>query len=159
MKTVIIIRGPLGIGKTTISKQIAKELNADYISVDKVIEDNGLDKKDSNFTPEDFLKANQIILEYIKNKDNFSYFIIDGCFYFIEQIENLKKSLDNLFVFNLKATLNECIKRDSQRKKSYGEKSTQEVFNLVSKFDYGVNIDANNKTESQVVKKILSFIN
>jgi shikimate kinase len=34
MEYFVIIRGPLGVGKTTIAKRLAKQLNAKYISID-----------------------------------------------------------------------------------------------------------------------------
>ena len=43
MKKVIIIRGPLGSGKTTISKLIADKINANYYSIDNVLERYNLD--------------------------------------------------------------------------------------------------------------------
>jgi len=66
MSYFVIIRGPLGIGKSTIARKLSKILNAEYISIDKVLEENNLDKADNNFTPEDFIKANEIILPKIK---------------------------------------------------------------------------------------------
>ena len=46
MSYFIIIRGPLGIGKSTIAKALAEILKAEYIAIDKVLEENGLDRKD-----------------------------------------------------------------------------------------------------------------
>ena len=58
MKKVIIIRGSLGVGKTTISKLLAKELHAEYLSLDKILKDNNLEG--TNGIPlENFLKANR----------------------------------------------------------------------------------------------------
>ena len=37
MNKVIIIRGPLGSGKTTIAKEVARKLNAEYISIDSIV--------------------------------------------------------------------------------------------------------------------------
>lgn len=64
----IIIRGPLGIGKSTIAQKLAKPLDAQYISVDKVLEEHNLDKvKDEKWIPaENFIKAQEIILPKVK---------------------------------------------------------------------------------------------
>jgi adenylate kinase family enzyme len=154
----IIIRGPLGIGKSTIAKKLAKNLNAKYISFDKVLAENGLDKIDNDFTPEDFIKANEIVIKNIKKDLKKEKIVIfDGCFYFKEQIKHLEKNLPKGYVFNLKAPLATCIKRDSMRKIVYGEKAAREVYELVSNFDYGINIDTNKKTEEEVLNKILSY--
>jgi shikimate kinase len=153
MERFIIIRGPLGIGKTTIAKEIAKKLNAKYVSIDKILENNGLDRKDNHFIPKDFIKANEIALKNTNKKR----IIFDGCFYFKEQIKHLKK-IDKTVVFNLKAPLSTCIKRDKGRKKVYGKQAAKEVYELVSKFDYGININTNNKTPEQVIKLIIEVL-
>ena len=40
MSYYIIIRGPLGCGKSTIAKKISKILNAKYISMDEIVDNN-----------------------------------------------------------------------------------------------------------------------
>ncbi len=36
MNKIIIIRGPLGVGKTTIAKLLADKIGAQYLSLDKI---------------------------------------------------------------------------------------------------------------------------
>jgi shikimate kinase len=160
MTFYVIIRGPLGIGKSTISLALAKKLNATYISFDKVLEENGLDKIDDDFTPEDFIKANEIVLPKIK-KDlaRGKVVILDGCFYFKEQINHLEENLPGKFyAFDLKASLDSCIKRDSKRKRVYGEEAARAVYNLVAKFDCGFPINTEGKTAEETIKEILEKI-
>ena len=45
MNYFIIIRGPLGIGKTTIAKKLKKILKAEYISMDEIVDNNMIIKK------------------------------------------------------------------------------------------------------------------
>jgi shikimate kinase len=160
MSYFVIIRGPLGIGKTTIAKILSRKLNAEYISIDKVLEENGLDKEDNNFFPEDFVKTNEIVLSKVKKDLSRGKIVVfDGCFYFKEQIEHLLKNLKfKHYIFTLKASLDECIKRDKLRKGSLGEKAAKDVFKLVSRFDYGTIINTNNKTPEEVVSEILSLL-
>jgi adenylate kinase family enzyme len=158
MSFFIILRGPLGIGKTTIAEKLSKKLKAKHISIDKILEENNLDREDNNFIPEDFIKADNIILADVKKDlSNGKIVIFDGCFYFKEQIEHLEKSLKPFkgFIFNLKSPLETCIIRDSKRKRVYGEQAAREVYELVSKFDYGIKIDTEGKTANSVVKEIL----
>lgn len=158
MSYFIIIRGPLGIGKSTMAKALARILKAEYISFDKILEENGLDREDDNFVPEDFIKANEIVLPKVKeNLKKGKIVILDGNFYFKEQIEHLKKNLlYKCYIFDLKASVETCIERDSKRERVYGEKAVKEVHELVSEFDYGTKINTDKKTEEEVVKEILS---
>jgi broad-specificity NMP kinase len=38
----IIIRGPLGVGKSTVAEKLAKEIGAELISIDRILDDYGL---------------------------------------------------------------------------------------------------------------------
>ncbi len=79
MEYCIIIRGPAGVGKTTIAKELARDLNAHYISFDETMEINKLDTIVGDGIPsKNFIKANEIILDLIKNKKGV---VLDGCFY------------------------------------------------------------------------------
>ena len=160
MSFYVIIRGPLGCGKSTVSKLLSKILNAEYIPFDKVLEDNNLDRTDDAFTPEDFIKANNIVLSNAKKYlSNNKIVIFDGCFYFIEQIKHLEENISEKgYIFTLRTSLETCIERDRNRKRVYGEQAAKEVHALVSKFDYGTNINTDNKTEKDVVDEILSYL-
>jgi len=163
MSYYILIRGPLGIGKSTISQELAKRLNAEYIPVDIVLEKYGLDKvdKDAECIPaQNFNKAIEKILPAIKEKlANGQIAIFDACFYHKETIEYIIKNLAYPhYVFTLKAPLDVCIERDSKRKKSHGKDAAGAVHYLVSKFDYGTIIDISKKNIEQTIQEILSYL-
>ncbi|MFT4326284.1 MAG: AAA family ATPase [Candidatus Woesearchaeota archaeon] len=155
----IIIRGPLGVGKTTIAKEISVRCNAHYISFDEVLVEYNLDKEDDVFTALDFIKANTCILDDCqKVLQEGQSIVFDGCFYFLEQINHLQEHLNASFIiFDLKASLETCIKRDANREKSYGEKAAQEVFVLVSKHDVGIAINVE-KPFNVVIEEIVSLL-
>jgi predicted kinase len=156
----VVIRGPLGIGKSTIAKQLAELLNGDYISIDAVLEENGLDKVDEKegcIPVKNFIRANEIAIPKVRASLNKGKVVVfDGNFYHREQLDNLIKGLKDYknFVFTLKAPLEICIERDSKRKRAYGKDAAAAVHCLVSKFDYGLIIDSCNKTPEQTVKEI-----
>ena len=159
----IIMRGPLGIGKSTIAQRLAEILHAEYVPIDLVLEKYSLDKvdKDAECIPaENFINADQIILPKIKEKMKEGKIVIfDACFYHKEHIEHI---IENLpfphYVFTLKAPLEVCVKRDNERKKTHGKDAAAAVHHLVSKFDYGIVIDISEKNISQAVKEILSHL-
>jgi len=128
----VIIRGPLGCGKSTIAEKLAKILKAKYISIDKVLEKHKLDKvgPDEECIPAaNFIKANGFVLPVIKKFLQQSKIVIfDACFYHKEPIDHLIQSLPyDHFVFTLKAPVEVCIERDRKRGKSHGEDAARAV--------------------------------
>jgi tRNA uridine 5-carbamoylmethylation protein Kti12 len=163
MNYFIIIRGPLGCGKSTIAQKLAEILHAEYISIDKVLKKHCLDKVSPRaecIPVKNFIKANELVLSEVKEKLSKGKIVIfDACFYHKEQIEHLIQNLSTPhYVFTLKTPLEVCIERDSKRKKTYGEDAARAVYKMVSKFDCGILIDANKKTIDQTVKEILSYL-
>jgi len=159
MNKLIIIRGPLGIGKTTIAKRVAEKVKGEYFSIDNVLAELNLDHIDQNegcISQRNFIEANKAIIPRIKQLiNNQTPVIIDGNFYHKSQIENLIKDFPkNSLVFSLIAPLETCIKRDSDRATSYGKEATKAVYNLVSKFNYGQTIDTSNLSIDQIVRLI-----
>ena len=73
-------------------------------------------------------------------------------------MEDLEKSLPfEHYIFDLKATVEECIVRDKTRK-SIGEDAIRAVHSIVSEFDYGIAINTGGKTVEGVVGEIMKLI-
>ena len=162
MAYFVIIRGPLGVGKSTVSKKLADLLHGVYISIDSILEKHGLDKveNEESIPIKNFLAGNDIIIHQIKqNIVKNTPVIIDGNFYHREQIEHLIDQLPfEHFVFTLKASLETCIERDQNRDKPYGKDAATAVHSMVSRFDYGHTIDTQNLEEKGVIDEMLSFL-
>ena len=163
MSKVFIIRGPLGIGKTTISKHVAERINGVYISVDDVLDEHGLSKVDKELgciSLASFLQVNEMVLpgirEFLAEGQDV---VLDGNFYHQEQIEDIVQGVSNfpITVVTLTAPLSVCIERDAQRLHSYGEDAATAVFNLVDQVKYGEEVDTVGKSISQVVTRILEI--
>ena len=160
MSYYIIIRGPLGSGKSTLSEKLAHKLDAKHVHMDEVLEQHGLDKMppDAPCIPaENFIKANEIVLPEVKVfLDGGKIVIFDACFYHKEVIEHLVQNLPyEHYIFTLKAPLELCVQRDNDRHKTHGEGAAAAVHSLVSRFDYGTNIDVTGDLED-TLQKILS---
>lgn len=165
MSYYIIIRGPLGCGKTTIAKRLAKKLGAEYVGIDEVLDQSGLGDvpPDAPCIPvENFIKTNEIIIPRAKRKlSNGQVVIFDGCFYHKEAIKHLIYNLEFLhYIFTLKVPLETCIERDRGRTRAYGEDAARAVYNLVSQFDYGININVSQRLDKsdKVINEILSYL-
>ena len=159
----IIIRGPLGIGKTTIATRLAKVLKAEYYPFDLFLEKYKLDKVPPNapcIPAKNFIKVNNIILPKMKKLLKKKIVIFDGCFYHKKHLLHLIKSLKYPhYVFTLKAPVGVCIQRDRKRKKTLGKDSAKAVHWLCSKFDYGIVIKTGRKTINGTVKEIINYLN
>ncbi len=161
MNYYLIIRGPLGCGKTTISKELAKKLNAKHISIDSLLDKHGLtnDKEEGYISQKSFIKANEIAIReakrYLtKNKP----VIFDGNFYWKSQIDHLINNLKfQSYVFTLHAPLKVCIERDSKRISPHGEGAAMVVYNKVNSFNYGNVIDVS-KPINKTIQEIISYL-
>ena len=159
MSYYILIRGPAGVGKSTVSRLLSKQIKAEVIHFGEIMKSLGLDyiPGDKWIPLHKFVKAHEIKIPELKDKlASGNNLVIDHNFYHKEQIEDLLKNLQfEHFIFTLKADLNECIRRDKTRPGELGEQATKDVYELVSAFDYGISIDTNGKTPTQVVDEIL----
>lgn len=157
----IIIRGPLGCGKSTIAHKISKIIGAEYIPIDRILDEHNLTKdyEQGYISQKSFLKANTIIMLTAKKKLRQGIPVVfDGNFYWKSQIEDLIRRLDfPHHIFTLKAPLKVCIERDSKRKKSHGKDAAQAVYKKAVEFDYGIVID-NSGSAKKTVAQIISQI-
>jgi len=162
MPYFIIIRGPLGIGKTTIAKRLAKILKAEYVPFDLFLEKYKLDQVPQNepcIPAGNFIKVDNIILPKLKKILKKKIVIFDGCFYHKKHLLHLIKNLKfPHYVFTLKAPVSVCVARDLQRKKTLGKDSAKAVHWLCSKFDYGTVIKTSRKTVSESIREIIDFL-
>jgi predicted kinase len=156
MSYFVLVRGPLGVGKSTVSKGLAKEIDAAYISVDRI-----LDEQDLWYSGRlsEFLRVNKFAAERAGHwLRKGTPVVLDGNFYWKSQIRDLVDRLDHPhFIFTLKAPLSVCIKRDAGREKTHGSQAAGEVYAKSTRFDYGTAVDAVKPIE-RVVSEIVSHI-
>ena len=161
MSFYVIIRGPLGCGKSTISERLSKILNAKYFAVDRVLEEHDLenDWEAGYISQKSFKRANEIIAPQAqKILDSGKPVVFDGNFYWKSQVEDLISRLDfPHYVFTLKAPLEVCIDRDSKRNKTHGEMAAKVVHKKSTEFDYGTLIDVT-KPLQNCINEIISYL-
>jgi len=152
----VVIRGPLGVGKTTIAERLAKEVWGELISIDRILEEHDL--WESGRLSE-FLRANAFAVERARRSlEKGTPVVFDGNFYWKTQIGDLLDRLDYVhFVFTLQAPLRVCTERDRARDKPYGRLAAREVFAKSTRFEYGIGVDATRPIDS-VLRAIRSHL-
>lgn len=161
MSYYIIIRGPLGFGKTIVSNKLAEILSARYISIDDILDEHKLteDKEDGYISQKSFSKANEIAAQRaVLFLESSMPVIFDGNFYWKSQIEELIQRLQfPHYIFTLKASLEICIERDSKRDVPHGKDAAIAIYEKTNEFDYGTVIDAMQSIE-QIVSEICKIV-
>ncbi|MCF7846643.1 MAG: ATP-binding protein [Candidatus Gracilibacteria bacterium] len=159
MSCFIIVRGPLGCGKSTIAVALAHKIHGHVFSIDDILEKHGLvhEKEAGYISQQSFFRANEIAARTAeKTLKNRTPIIFDGNFYWRSQIENLEQQLPfPLFIFTLNAPLKTCIERDKNRKKTHGEMATKVVYQKSTEFDAGILIDATQPVEKCIEEMLL----
>ena len=159
MSFYIILRGPAGSGKTTLAQRLTEIYDAHYIPIDKV--KNARQLKHSE--PEK-LEANKVVLQDAKiHLSQGQVVIIDEVLYYQSQLSQL---IDDLpfphYVFSLKAPLEVCLARNLERQNNGSRKMSnndvKEVYGLVSKLNYGIEIDTHNRPIEDSLADILSHL-
>ncbi len=136
----LVLRGPLGAGKTTIADAVARSIGGEVVSIDPILErwewDGGSEAL--------FLRANEVAATIARGRLEAGVPVVfDGNFYWRSAIDDLLERLPFPHaVFSLKAPIEVCIERDGRRPHSYGEAETRAVFAKVVSFEYGIPIDA-----------------
>ncbi len=161
MSCYIIIRGPSGVGKTTVAKRFAKKLSAYIVSLDEIMAKHKLDTiVGGGISTENFIKGNELMLDEVEGiLEKGGIVIMDACFYRKGHLDHLIRNLPyRHFIFTLKASVEECMRRNERRGKSLSERDIAEVHRLVSGYEIGIPIDAENKTAAEIVEEMLVYM-
>ncbi|MGA7860989.1 MAG: ATP-binding protein [Thermoplasmata archaeon] len=156
MSYYVLIRGPLGSGKSTVSERLAKILRAEYVSIDRILDESNLEEWEGGYISErSFLRANELASRTAKDfLTRGTPVIFDGNFYWKPQIADL---IDRLnfphHIFTLKAPLEVCVERDGHRHPPHGRTATERVYAKSTEFEAGLGIDA-----AQSVDRVVSAI-
>jgi predicted kinase len=148
-----IVRGPLGIGKTTVAKALAAKWEARYISVDAILEDFDLEIWEEGYISEAaFLRSNvHVAVQAARWLGNGRAVVVDGNFYWKSQVEDLLRRVPvRSAVFTLQAPIEVCLERDAHRGRPLGTPSVRDVYAKVVSFDCGIPVDATRPVETIV---------
>lgn len=160
----VIVRGPLGVGKTTVARRLAEAVGAEYVSIDEILDQNEVLEWDGQrITERCFIRVNEVAapraLMVLRKGGSV---VFDGNFYYQSQLHDLLLRLPYLYaIFTLSAPLEVCKLRDQDRPRSYGSDATEAVFRLNQAFVCGTVVDATGSAEevvAQVLPQLMSLV-
>jgi predicted kinase len=156
MSYYVVIRGPLGVGKSTVSAKLAKVMKGELVSIDRLLDEHGLWESGR---ASEFLQTNKFAAEVAEvHLAEGRPVVFDGNFYWKSAIDDLERRLHYPhFVFTLEAPLALCVERDRLREKPYGAEAARQVFVKSTRFDRGVKLDATVSPETLVRKFCLQI--
>jgi adenylate kinase family enzyme len=171
MSYYVVIRGPLGVGKSTVSERLAEEIGAEHILIDRILEEHGLEEWDEDrISLKSFLRANALAIERARRLlEKGTPVVFDGNFYWRPALDDLLQKLNyRHYVLTLEAPLSVCVQRDRLRPMtregaepragdSLGEEATAQVYRMVNQVSYGIAIDATGSVDATVAA-VLSHI-
>jgi predicted kinase len=155
MPFYLIVRGPLGAGKTTVAGALAESIAGRVVSIDAILEEMEWDGGSESL----FLRANEVATRKARDAlDHGVPVVFDGNFYWQSALDDLAGRLPFPHrVFRLDVPLEVCVERDRHRAPSYGEEATREVFEKVARVRSGIPIDGS-RPVAEIVRAMVSRI-
>ncbi len=144
----VILRGPLGVGKTTVARALGRELRATVLSIDRLLTREPWD----GGTERLFRRANRrAVPRALRALAIGRPVIVEGNFYWGRVLDELRDELPvRTWVIELRAPLATCIARDRARARSYGPDGARAVFAKVARVRRGYPVDASGTLDGTV---------
>ena len=143
-----MIRGPLGAGKTTVARALARRLGARYVSIDELLE---LEPWDGG-TEALFLRTNARAARPARRALRTGRpVVLDGNFYWRSVLRDLADRLAVPHrVLRLEVPIELCARRDRGRPSRYGLRAVREVYAKVDRVRDGLAVDGSGTIEATV---------
>jgi predicted kinase len=137
---LIVLRGPFGVGKTTVARALAERLGAGTVSIDRLLERFPWDGGSESL----FLRTNRPAARRARALlARGRSAIVEGNFYWPSAIDDLVARVPYpSAVLTLRAPLAVCLARDRARRVRYGASAARAVFRKVGRVRRGTSIDA-----------------
>ncbi|HZY69352.1 MAG TPA: AAA family ATPase [Thermoplasmata archaeon] len=149
----VIVRGPIGVGKTEVARRLARVLGALYISVDRILDRHRLERWRNGFIAQaSFRRSNVFVARAAAPVLAAGRpVVVDGNFYWESQIEDLARRIRRPhLVASLDAPLRVCIARERGRGSNFGVADVTAVYRKAMTVTAGVPIDARGPVSSIV---------
>ncbi len=152
MTYYVVIRGPLGVGKSTVARALAKRIRGVVVSIDALT-----DRDWDGGSVRLFVRANaRAAFRARRLLGRGRPVVFDGCFYWKTQISDLERRLPFPHrIFTLMAPLPVCVARDAHRRRSFGAEAARAVHAKVRRFQSGRVVD-NTRERTSALREILA---
>ena len=148
MKDIIVIVGPTGVGKTKLSVELAKRLNAEIINGDSVAIYKKLDIGSAKPTKEEQENIKHHLIDICDVEDNYSVF--DYQKQARKIIEDLNKQNKRIIIVGgtglyIKALLYNYEFTEGTTNNEYKDLTNEELYKKVLEYDKNIDIHTNNR--------------
>ncbi|MFW6376131.1 MAG: AAA family ATPase [Thermoplasmatota archaeon] len=137
---IVILCGPVGVGKTTVSNKLKIRLNEEGLGLKVMHSDD--------FSTHTYDQM------FDKVKGSNENWILDGTFY-REDIRDKFRRLDDVIIVWLKAELDTCLKRNEQREEPLEEKVVHIMCQRFEEPDPDLKIETDDMDSEKVVDHII----
>lgn len=148
MKNIIVIVGPTGIGKTKLSIELAKKLNAEIINADSMQVYKGLNIGTAKITDEEKEKIPHYLFDIVKPTDMYTVY---------DYQKDARKVIDNILLrgkrviivggtgLYIKALLYDYEFQEENKTYDFSNMSNAELLDKINSYNLGINIHINNR--------------
>ena len=148
MKDIIVIVGPTGVGKTKLSVELAKKLNAEIINGDSVAIYKKLNIGSAKPTIEEQENIKHHLIDVCDVEDNYSVF--DYQRQARKIIDDLNKQNKRIIIVGgtglyIKALLYNYEFTEGTTTNQYNDLTNEEIYNKLLKYDNNLDIHTNNR--------------
>lgn len=148
MKNIIVIVGPTGVGKTKLSIELAKKLNAEIINADSMQVYKGLNIGTAKITDEEKEKIPHYLFDIVKPTDMYTVY---------DYQKDARKVIDNILLrgkrviivggtgLYIKALLYDYEFQEENKTYDFSNMSNAELLDKINSYNLGINIHINNR--------------
>ena len=148
MENIIVIVGPTGVGKTKLSIELAKKLNAEIINADSMQVYKGFNIGTAKITDEEKEKIPHYLFDIVKPTDMYTVY---------DYQKDARKVIDNILLrgkrviivggtgLYIKALLYDYEFQEENKTYDFSNMSNAELLDKINSYNLGINLHINNR--------------
>lgn len=155
MTKAILLRGPAGVGKSTIGKQLQEQLSGNWANLDVDLFKHMISKESSLFRSDTAHDVTLYFLEKLLQSD--VSVVIEEIFkepFYYQTLKLFEKYNCEVLTVFLTAPADTVVQRDKERAKHKGEDTIRMLHNEISPLSEKLIIDTSRNTTQETVDQI-----